>query len=403
MDYAVGYISSFKKNDVERSVELKVQADRIKAFCIENHLVFHKIYEEPKESSEDDKTELFKLLDDAVQGKFQYVIVLSLDRVSYDVVGKVWVTDELKKNGIKLHSLTESLILSPDTDEEILNKAEEIKNKVRDIPSLPEIVSKVIALIQNPNSSALQLSKIISNDAGLTARVLRLVNSAYYGFPRQISSIQHAIAMLGFSAIKGLVVSSSIFKVFAPTDNKVKMLDYKKLWKHSLITAIIAKNINKFLKLEDDENLFSASILHDMGKIILDQYDHANYILALTESSDFDLLQNLEAEKKYCGLNHCETGHLIADHWNLPEIISETIRYHHNPQDVAEQYRNIVAVINLANILAIFYEKEIELTSDLLTIIDMETLNLDEEIILNMYSEIVEELEKEDNLDNYFD
>ena len=181
------------------------------------------------------------------------------------------------------------------------------------------------------------------------------------------------------------------------------MLDYKKLWKHSLITAIIAKNINKFLKLEDDENLFSASILHDMGKIILDQYDHANYILALTESSDFDLLQNLEAEKKYCGLNHCETGHLIADHWNLPEIISETIRYHHNPQDVAEQYRNIVAVINLANILAIFYEKEIELTSDLLTIIDMETLNLDEEIILNMYSEIVEELEKEDNLDNYFD
>ena len=403
MKYAVGYISSFKKNDTERGVELKIQTERIKEFCLKNHLVFHKIYEEPKESSEDDKTELFKLLDDAVQGKFQHVVVLSLDRISYDMVGKVWVTDELKKNGIKLHSLTENLIFSPDTDEEILNKAEEIKNKVQDIPSLPEIVNKVINLIQNPNSSALQLSKIIANDAGLTTRVLRLVNSAYYGFPRQISSIQQAIAMLGFSAIKGLVVSSSIFKVFAPTDNKIKMLDYKKLWKHSLITAIIAKHINKFLKLEDDENLFSASILHDMGKIILDQYDHANYVLALTESSDFDLLQNLENESKYCGLNHCETGHLIADHWNLPETISETIRHHHTPLEASEEYRKIVSVVNLANILTVFYEKEIELTPDWLTIIDMELLNLDEETILNIYSEIVEELSKEDNLENYFD
>lgn len=403
MKNAVGYISSNKKNDTERAIELKVQSERIKEFCQKNDLVFAKIYEEPKDSSEDYKTELFKLLDDAIQGKFQHVVVLSLDRISYDTVAKVWVTDELKKKGIKLHSITENLILSPDTDKEVLEKAEKLKEKVRNIPSLPEVVNKVIELVQNPNSSASQIAKIISNDAGLTARVLRLVNSAYYGFPKQIASIQYAIAILGFTTIRGLVLSSSIFRVFAPTDNNVKMLDYKKQWKHSLITAVISSKISKKLKLPSDDNLFSASILHDMGKIILDQYDHGNYILALSDNTDFDMETNLNNEKKYCGLDHCETGHLIAAHWDLPDAIAESIRYHHNPQNASEEFKTMIGVISIANIFAMFYERELEFTDNDLKLIDLNILNINENKIFDLYAVIVDELNEEEDFERFFD
>ena len=403
MKKAVGYISSTKRHDIEREIELKVQQERIREFCQLNDLECIEIYEEPKESTEDYKSELFRLLDDSSKGKFQHVIVLNLDRIAQDTVAKVWVVDELKKNGIKLHSLTENMSLSPDTDEKIIEKAEKIKEKVRDIPSLPEIVNKVIELVQNPNSSALQLAKLISNDAGLTARVLRLVNSAYYGFPKQISSIQHAIAILGFTTIRGLVLSSSIFRVFAPKDNLVKMLDYKKLWKHSLLCAIIAKHINKILKTYDSENLFSASILHDMGKIILDQYDHGNYILALTDFSDLDLVQNLAVEKKYCGLNHCEVGHLIAEHWNLPEAISETIRYHHAPQEALPEHRKMVTVVAIANIFAHVSQKEIDLEPEFFDNINLELLQLGINEIYDIFAFVKEEIKTETDLEEFFD
>ena len=402
MKKAVGYISSPKKNETEREVELKVQTERIKEFCVQNTLEFVEIYEEPKESTEDYKSELFRLLDDAGKNKFECVIVLSLDRIAFDNVAKVWVANELKKNGIKLLSLTENMALSPDADDKIIEKAEKIKEKVKDIPSLPEIVNKVIELVQNPNSSASQLAKLIANDAGLTARVLRLVNSAYYGFPRQISSIQHSIAILGFTTIRGLVLSSSIFKVFAPKDNQAKMLDYKKLWKHSLLCAIISKHINRILKIQDNENLFSSSILHDMGKIILDQYDHGNYIMALTDCSDSDLVGNLAHEKRYCGLNHCEVGHLIAEHWNLPEAIGETIRYHHAPQEASLEYQKMIAIVGLANIFAHITEKQIPLEPDYFKNIDINILNLDVSRIFDMYATIQEEVATEQNLEEFF-
>lgn len=399
---AVGYISCYKKNEIEREVELKVQKERIQEFCKQNTFEFYDIYEEPLESTEDYKSELFRLLDNAGKGEFQYVIVLSLDRIAYDNVAKVWVANELKKNGIKLYSLTENMALSPNTDNKIIEKSEQIKERVRDIPSLPEIVNKVIELVQNPNSSAFQLSKLISNDAGLTARVLKLVNSAYYGFPKQISSIQHSIAILGFTTIKGLVLSSSIFKVFAPKENSGKMLDYKKLWKHSLLCAIISKQINNVLKIQDNENLFSASILHDMGKIILDQYDHGNYIMALTDCSDTDLLGNLTHEKKYCGLNHCEVGALISEHWNLPEGITETLRYHHCPQEAALDYQKTAAIVGLANIFTVLIEKEIELEPDYFKNIDTNILNLDVSAIYDLFALVKDKIKDEQNLDEFF-
>ena len=403
MDKAVGYISSHKKNNIERDIELKVQKERIKEYCVNNELECIEIYEEPRESTEDYKSELFRLLDNSRQNKFQQVIVLNLDRIGYDIVAKVWVTNELKKNGVRLHSLTENMSIPVGSNDKVQEKAETIKDRVKDIPSLPEIVNKVINLVQNPNSSALQLSKIIANDAGLTARVLKLVNSAYYGFPKQISSIQHAIAILGFSTIRGLVLSSSIFKIFAPKDNASKLLDYKKLWRHSLLTATINKHVNNALKYSENENLFSSAILHDMGKIILDQYDHGNYVLSLAENSELSINDDLECEKKYCGLDHCEVGHLIAEHWNLPETITEAIKYHHSPKESMPEHKKIVTMTAISNIFAHAKEMKFDLEPEFFKNIELEVLNLTLEDVFDLFNFIKEKLLDDKELEEFLE
>ncbi|MDD3593078.1 MAG: HDOD domain-containing protein [Candidatus Gastranaerophilales bacterium] len=403
MKKAVGYISATGKHEIEREIEIKVQIEHIADFCEKNNMEFLQNFIEPKESTEDYKSELFKLLDEAGSGKFTDVIVLNLDRMAPDNIAKAWIIDELKKKGVRLHSLTEELLMGVEfSDEKIKIKAEKIKQKVRDIPSLPEIVNKVVALIQNPNSSALQLSNVISQDAGLTSRVLRLVNSAYYGFPKQISSIQHSIAILGFTTIRGLVLSSSIFKIFAPKMEQSKMLDYKQLWKHSLLCAIAAKNINKYLHKNYEEHIFSAAILHDMGKIILDQYDHPNYVLALSEFDYSDMNNNLVIEKKYCGLDHCEVGALITTHWNLPEAISQTVQYHHNPFEADEEHRELVSVIAIGNVFAHVLASNINLENEYFDPNILTILGINHGDISRIYCLINEDLPEIHELEGFF-
>ena len=198
-------------------------------------------------------------------------------------------------------------------------------------------------------------------------------------------------------------MSASIFKMFAPKDNSVKMLDYKKLWKHSLLCAIIAKKIAKMLKIDDDDNMFSASILHDMGKIILDQCDHANYIDALSASSDLGFAKNLDAEKKYCGLDHCEAGDLIAQHWNLPDVISEAIRHHHTPHEALAEYQKMICIIALANVFAVLHEKDdMELNLLYINNINLDPLNINNSSVFDVYYYCIDGLEEE-NIDNFFD
>ena len=148
----------------------------------------------------------------------------------------------LSRHSIELYSITENEYLSDPYQEDVQEKINMVLRRVKDIPSLPEVVTKIMELVSNPTSSAAELSKVIAHDPGLTTRVLRLVNSAYYGFPKQISSVQQAIMILGFTTMRGLVLSTSIFKIFTPKDSKTgKTIDYKQFWKHSISVALCAR------------------------------------------------------------------------------------------------------------------------------------------------------------------
>lgn len=397
-----GYIYSERNHEIDREIELKIQLERIKEFCVRNNLDLTKVYHEPFSDREDYKPILLRLIKDASVGEYSRLVILRPDVFGSDKMVQNWAVEELTKNDIRIYTLIEDKSQNASAKLSAQAKGKSIKEKVRDIPSLPEVVTKVTELVQNHNSSAAQLSRVISHDPGLTTRVLRLVNSAYYGFPKQISSIQHAIMILGFTTIRGLVLSSSIFKIFAPKNSASLVFNYKEFWKHSLLTAIAAKKLNSHLYLNLDENIFSAAILHDIGKVILDQYDHENFTLAYSKITDhMNFPKILETEQKYCDINHCQIGHMVAEGWNLPYNITEVILYHHNPLE-AKENKTLVSLVSVANMLAHQALENRTFDIKLYNQDVLDYLKLDTDDIETLNVSLVEELDKISDFEAFF-
>jgi HD-like signal output (HDOD) protein len=396
----VGYAVSYKEKNVDRVIENKIQREKMQEFCAQNRLELSKIYIEHDYNPSQTRKALVELMNSAPQKKFSGVIVYTYDRLALEDDIRNWIVQELKNYGIEVFSLTEAPPLTAGQKAE--KKSQTIKDKLKDLPSLPEVVTKITEIVQDPNSSAATLSKIISQDSGLTSRVLRMVNSAYYGFPKQISSIQHAITIMGFNTIKSLVLSSSIFRIFTPKSGTETVLDYKKFWKHSLLTAIASKSIYQKLFFQPDDNIFSAAILHDIGKIILDQYDHDNYANALSSAPNPLFCEAmLNAEQNFCDVTHQFIGHYVAEIWNLPDTISEVILHHHNPLESETQER-LATVVYLGNTLS-----HLLLNFDTFSIKPfkaeiLQHIGLDEDDLAQIFVDLKQEAEQLKDLESFF-
>lgn len=403
-----GYVISYNSNKADALIEKRIQREKMLQFCEQNRLEFVKLYTEQDITEEGTRPSLVALMDSAVEKNISGILVYSYDRLALEEDIRNWIIQEFKNYGIEVYSLTEVAPLSP--SQKAGKKSKTIQEKLRDLPSLPEIVTKVTELVQDPKSSAAQISRIISHDSGLTSRVLKMVNSAYYGFPRQISSIQHAIAIMGFTTMKSLVLSSSIFRIFTPKAKGDSSLNYKNFWKHSLLTAIASKEVYYRLFFENDENIFSAAILHDIGKIILDQYDHENYSHALKEIKDYitfgTSVENsvaivLETEKKHCDVSHPFIGHFVSEAWNLPESISEVILYHHNPLE-SKKYQKLSSAVYLGNIISHLILDLGVFSINAFSPEVLSHLGLDEYTLAEIFSNLKQEAEKLQDLESFF-
>ncbi|MEB3246176.1 MAG: HDOD domain-containing protein [Vampirovibrionales bacterium] len=237
---------------------------------------------------------------------------------------------------------------------ELSSYQERVLKRVRDIPALPEVVNQIVSLLSRPNTPASEIASLITVDPGLTSRVLRMVNSAAYGIQRQITSVQHAIMLLGFTTVRGLVLSASIFKLFSGTDGQ-SGFDVRGFWAHSILTALISRNLAEWLKLPEIEDAFSAGLLHDIGKLVLDQHLSAEYanVLMWAKRSDINLYGPgfLDAELGVLGCTHATIGEHVARKWKLPQTLTEAIAFHHDPQHATESPA-LVYTVALANVLA---------------------------------------------------
>jgi len=231
------------------------------------------------------------------------------------------------------------------------NSAEKIKRitkKISTLPTLPIIVSQIIDLVSNPRTPVQDLTRIISIDQSLTTRILKIVNSAYYGFPQQISTINHALVILGFNEIRNIAFTISVLESFSDSNNHGSF-DREKFWQHSLGCALGAKMLAKILRYRVSSEVFIAGLIHDIGKIIFDQYAHKLFIEAL-KKAELENISIYEAEKKVIGIAHTDIGKWLAKQWNLPQKIEEAIELHHAP-DKTLINPQITAIVHLSDIL----------------------------------------------------
>lgn len=401
----VGYICSSIGDKVDKALELKIQREQIEKFCKEHNFELVNLYSDQPIDANHEKLGLINLIDDSFNNNFERVIVLKFDRLGFDKKFRQCIYEELNKNSIEVFSITEQTVLKDPAKEKSFEKVNNVLSKVRDIPSLPEVVTKVMELVSNPNSSAAELSRVIAHDPGLTTRVLRLVNSAYYGFPKQISSIQQSIMILGFTTMRGLVLSTSIFKIFSPKDAKAgKTLDYKDFWKHSISTALCARVIANKTGLTEGGEAFSCGILHDIGKVVFDQYGHSDYVdVFKLLKPNYSSEEMIKAEEEIIGMNHAEIGYRLADKWNLPESLSESIRCHHNPLDSVSNTK-LIGVIYLANLFSNIISKPYEIMiTDKFSPDVLEYLNIDQDKLFMLFNDSKQEVDNGGGLDSFFE
>ncbi|GAB6182591.1 HDOD domain-containing protein [Thermodesulfovibrio hydrogeniphilus] len=202
-------------------------------------------------------------------------------------------------------------------------KIEEIINRTLDIASHYKIVGKVVKVLENEFATMDELQDILSRDKGFTARFLRIANSPYYGMSRKIKTVKEAIILLGVNTAKSLILSTSLIYLFKKMDSFEQ-----KLWQHGLAVGISASLLANITELATPEESLSCGILHDIGKVLLNNAMPDVYPKIYEKYHDTKK-SSIELENEILGINHVEVGVAIAEKWNFPELIKDTIKYHH--------------------------------------------------------------------------
>ncbi len=230
----------------------------------------------------------------------------------------------------------------------INNELKKRLSKIRNIPTLPIVANNVIKLTQNPDSTAFEIAEAISQDQALSTRVLKTANSAYYGFPRKITTINYAIVVLGFNNIKNIALSTTIMDRFSKSDEDL-LFDRKEFWKHSLLCGIISKKISERMGVKNSEEIFLCGLLHDFGKLILDSCFHDEFVLALQMSKEKNITIK-KAENAIFKFNHSGVGAFVLKSWNLPQSLVKTVEFHHSPDDSLKAFRT-ASIVHVADYL----------------------------------------------------
>jgi putative nucleotidyltransferase with HDIG domain len=226
---------------------------------------------------------------------------------------------------------------------------EQVLGSLDKLPTLPVIYTKLLRLLQSPDTTIHAISNIIAEDQVIAAKVLQFVNSAFYGFPQRIGSLQRAIVILGFNAIKNLVLTTSVWDLF----QKIQaghQFNKESFWKHSIGCAVASRVLAEAADLKNPEDVFTGGLLHDIGKIVQAGYfpDQFNRVIDLIDQTGLPMV---EAEKKVFGFDHAQIGTAIATRWRFPQETVNMIALHHLSNGTTGLNKTIAAV-HIGNILA---------------------------------------------------
>ena len=272
---------------------------------------------------------------------------------------------------------------------------EYIKEKVQSIiqlPALPTIAVEVVDMVDNPKTSASMLGKLISADQALTAKVLKIANSPFYGFPKRISTIDFAIIVLGYDALKEIVISISLVSSLQKKTDQ--LFDAKGFWDHAIASGVLARRLARDLGYRVSGEVFVGGLLHDMGISVLHRYFKNEYKRIVEIGRETDLTF-LEAEESVLGVTHADVGGWLAERWNLPDHLVEAISLHHVPGK-AKRNLDLVALIHCADVFSfrmaerpVEFDKGLDFDQEALARLHLNDPNVVNEYVSN-YTAIVQ-------------
>lgn len=224
--------------------------------------------------------------------------------------------------------------------------AELLEKGVRSLPPLPAMVERLLTILAKQEVDFKELEQNISKDQALASRVLSVANSSFYGLSGKINSVKEACLVLGTSTTRNIVISVTIVGSLPP--HKANCLDLAALWRHALATAASAKVLARFSGL-DPETAFTAGLLHDVGKMVLDIHFASDYAAVIRYRDEHDCLLR-QAEEAVLDMNHCTVGAMAGRKWRLPQTILQAIEQHHDAEPSPPS--KIVDVVHVADIVA---------------------------------------------------
>ena len=217
--------------------------------------------------------------------------------------------------------------------------------KITKLPTLPVIAQEILAVIDDDLTPVNKLEKIIENDPAISAKILSVANSAFFGFRMPAKTLNNAIIRIGFNNVKNIAIGISLITVLED-GKRVGELDYRRVFNHSVSVGFIASLLSEYLKLAIQEGILINGMLHDIGFLVLSRYFSDTYLDVLRVYDKGKTL--IEAEKEVLGFTHADIGAWLAEQWKLPETVLNTICYHHTPS-LAKDDLQYLAVVHIAD------------------------------------------------------
>ena len=225
----------------------------------------------------------------------------------------------------------------------------EIISKMKSFPSMSGIAAKVLKLLDDPSSTAGQVEQLLKQDPSLTANLLKLTNSAYSGIPSKIGSVRHAVVMMGWKKVSKLLMAACVNAI---TDRQIVGYDLPPgvLWQHSVAVSVTAEGLMRELKIAESDEIFTAALLHDIGKLVLGGFVEKD--LDEIEKTAARGIPFQMAEQEVLGTDHAEIGGMMLESWSFPTELVTAVRWHHDP-DSAPQTSAMTDIVHVANVLCL--------------------------------------------------
>lgn len=235
--------------------------------------------------------------------------------------------------------------MSDEPSSEARNLLRVIVDRTTELTPLKAVATKAIQLAEDERSAAMDLAAVLSSDQALTAKLLRLSNSAYYGYARRISNVREAVILLGMRTVRSVAIASSIIDAFKTPE--IKGFDRDLLWAHSVCVGLVAEAISRHTRVAQPEDAFTAGVLHDVGKLamLLAEPKRFEEVVRMVQGG----MSYRDAEREaFEGIGHEHVGARLANRWKFPEELISAIRWHH-PEQLPRRLDSLVDVIAVAN------------------------------------------------------